>query len=167
MDEPFAALDAQLRAVMQEELLDLWQTDRRTVLFVTHSLEEAILLSDRVAVMSARPGQLLESVERAVPRPRYPEIRSTPEFAALHGGLWEMLRGEVERHLARARRRDGADPMTTDVPSRSRDVDSHGDAPRPGELVLRTPGAAERDPAVTPTAAHHRTRPRHSRSPCS
>jgi NitT/TauT family transport system ATP-binding protein len=99
MDEPFAALDAQLRAVMQEELLHLWQTDRRTVLFVTHSLEEAVLLSDRVAVMSARPGQLLESVEVPFERPRDPELRATPEFASLLGGLWDMLRVEVERHL--------------------------------------------------------------------
>jgi NitT/TauT family transport system ATP-binding protein len=99
MDEPFAALDAQLRAVMQEELLHMWQTDRRTVLFVTHSLEEAILLSDRVAVMSARPGQLLESVEVPFERPRDPELRSTPEFASLLGALWDTLRVEVERHL--------------------------------------------------------------------
>ena len=99
MDEPFAALDAQLRAVMQEELLHMWQTDRRTVLFVTHSLEEAVLLSDRVAVMSARPGRLLESVEVPFERPRDPELRSTPEFASLLGALWDTLRVEVERHL--------------------------------------------------------------------
>jgi NitT/TauT family transport system ATP-binding protein len=100
MDEPFAALDAQLRAVMQEELLALWQSDRRTVLFVTHSLEEAVLLGDRVAVMSARPGTLLESVEVPFGRPRDADIRSSPEFAALQGRLWDMLRIEVERYLA-------------------------------------------------------------------
>jgi NitT/TauT family transport system ATP-binding protein len=99
MDEPFAALDAQLRTVMQEELLELWQTDRRTVLFVTHSLEEAVLLGDRVVVMSARPGRLLESVEVPFERPRAAELRSSAEFAALHGRLWDMLRVEVERYL--------------------------------------------------------------------
>jgi NitT/TauT family transport system ATP-binding protein len=99
MDEPFAALDAQLRAVMQEELLELWQADQRTVLFVTHSLEEAVLLGDRVAVMSARPGRLLESVEVPFARPRGADLRSSPEFAALHGRLWDMLRVEVERYL--------------------------------------------------------------------
>lgn len=103
MDEPFAALDAQLRTVLQEELLDLWQADRRTVLFITHSLEEAILLGDRVVVMSARPGRLLASVDVPFPRPRHAEIRATPEFARLQGELWDLLRNEVEAHLAQQR----------------------------------------------------------------
>lgn len=100
MDEPFAALDAQLRTVLQEELLNLWQADRRTVLFITHSLEEAILLGDRVVVMSARPGKVLASVEVPFPRPRHADIRTTAEFAQLQGTLWEMLRAEVEAYLA-------------------------------------------------------------------
>jgi len=100
MDEPFAALDAQLRTVLQEELLHLWQTDQRTVVFVTHSLEEAILLGDRVVVMSARPGRLLASVDVPFDRPRAPEIRAIPEFARLQAELWDMLRREVEAHLA-------------------------------------------------------------------
>jgi NitT/TauT family transport system ATP-binding protein len=100
MDEPFAALDAQMRQVLQDQLLDLWQSDRRTVLFITHSLEEAILLGDRVVVMSARPGRILASKDVPFERPRSADIRSTPEFAALVGELWDLLRGEVEAHLA-------------------------------------------------------------------
>ena len=96
MDEPFAALDAQMRLVLQDELLALWQADRRTVVFITHSLEEAILLGDRVVVMSARPGRIIAS--KAVPfsRPRdSEEVRSSPEFGALHQELWDLLRTEV------------------------------------------------------------------------
>jgi NitT/TauT family transport system ATP-binding protein len=100
MDEPFAALDAQLRTVLQEQLLELWQSDQRTVVFVTHSLEEAILLGDRVVVMSARPGRLLKSVDVPFPRPRSAEIRHTPEFVALQAELWDLLRREVDAHLA-------------------------------------------------------------------
>jgi NitT/TauT family transport system ATP-binding protein len=100
MDEPFAALDAQMRQILQDELLDLWQTDRRTVLFVTHSLEEAILLGDRVLVMSARPGHIIASKQVPFPRPRAAEIRTSPEFAQLQAELWDLLRGEVETHLA-------------------------------------------------------------------
>ena len=101
MDEPFAALDAQLRLVLQEELLALWQEHRRTVVFVTHSLEEAILLGDRVLVMSARPGTILADLRVPIPRPRTSEVRSTPEFAALETEIWGLLRSEVERGLTR------------------------------------------------------------------
>jgi NitT/TauT family transport system ATP-binding protein len=100
MDEPFAALDAQLRSVLQEELLAVCQAAHRTVVFVTHSLEEAILLGDRVVVMSARPGRII--AERVVPfeRPRTAEVRTTQEFAALERELWHLLRGEVTRDLS-------------------------------------------------------------------
>jgi NitT/TauT family transport system ATP-binding protein len=100
MDEPFAALDAQMRHVLQDELLELWQSDRRTVLFITHSLEEAILLGDRVLVMSSRPGRIIASKEVPFPRPRSADVRTSPEFAALHGELWDLLRSEVAAHLA-------------------------------------------------------------------
>ncbi|WP_433467066.1 ABC transporter ATP-binding protein [Spirillospora sp. CA-128828] len=96
MDEPFAALDAQLRTILQEELLAICNADRRTVLFVTHSLEEAIVLGDRVLVMSARPGRIL--AERVPPfgRPRSGDVRNSPECAELKAELWHLLRGEVE-----------------------------------------------------------------------
>jgi NitT/TauT family transport system ATP-binding protein len=100
MDEPFAALDAQMRHVLQDQLLELWQADRRTVLFITHSLEEAILLGDRVLVMSARPGRIIASKQVPFPRPRSADIRTSAEFAAMEGELWDLLRSEVEAHLA-------------------------------------------------------------------
>ncbi|WP_252275417.1 ABC transporter ATP-binding protein [Nocardioides sp. LMS-CY] len=96
MDEPFAALDAQLRQVLQDELLEVWQADgRRTVVLVTHSLEEAALLGDRILVMSNRPGRLLADQEVPFERPRRPELRATPEFVAFREQLWHLLRDEV------------------------------------------------------------------------
>ena len=100
MDEPFAALDAQMRQILQDELLALWQADRRTVLFITHSLDEAILLGDRVLVMSSRPGRIIASKTVPFERPRTGDIRTSAEFATLQGELWELLRLEVEAHLA-------------------------------------------------------------------
>ncbi|MGW5383384.1 ABC transporter ATP-binding protein [Nocardia sp. NPDC003963] len=105
MDEPFAALDAQLRTILQEELLELCQAERRTVLFVTHSLEEAIILGDRVVVMSARPGRILAERRSPFPRPRSAAVREAPEFAAFEAELWELLRGEVEAGQGSAGRR--------------------------------------------------------------
>jgi len=100
MDEPFAALDAQMRHILQDELLALWQSDRRTVVFITHSLDEAILLGDRVLVMSARPGRFVASKQVPFPRPRSADIRGSREFAELQAELWDLLRNEVAAHLA-------------------------------------------------------------------
>jgi NitT/TauT family transport system ATP-binding protein len=99
MDEPFAALDPQLREMLQDTLLEICQQEQRTVVFITHSLEEAIVLGDRVIVMTARPGTVKLEVEIPFPRPRSPEIRDTPEFGALRADLWRILRGEVEEYL--------------------------------------------------------------------
>ncbi|WP_018431208.1 ABC transporter ATP-binding protein [Hoeflea sp. 108] len=98
MDEPFAALDAQHRRILQDELLTLWQEDRRTVVFVTHSLEEALLLGDRVVVMSARPGHVIAEFEVPFARPRTPDIRGEPAFARLEQEIWNLLREQVGRH---------------------------------------------------------------------
>jgi NitT/TauT family transport system ATP-binding protein len=95
MDEPFAALDAQLREVLQDELLAIWQAKRRTVVFVTHSLEEALLLGDRVVVMSARPGRVIADITVPFERPRASSIRTDPLFAKLRGELWSSLHSEV------------------------------------------------------------------------
>jgi NitT/TauT family transport system ATP-binding protein len=95
MDEPFAALDAQLRTILQEELLELTQATRTTTLFITHSLEEAILLGDRVLVMSARPGRIIAEHRPPFPRPRSGDIRTTPAFTAVRSELWDLLRREA------------------------------------------------------------------------
>ena len=108
MDEPFAALDAQLRTVLQEELLSLWQEDRRTVLFITHSLEEALLLGDRVIVMSARPGTVVAEFRVPFERPRSASLRGSADFAALEHEIWTILRREVHR-MHRPAQSDGED----------------------------------------------------------
>jgi NitT/TauT family transport system ATP-binding protein len=99
MDEPFAALDAQLRLVLQQELLRVWEAHRRTVLFVTHAIDEALLLADRVVVTSSRPGRVLADITVPFARPRSrASARSAPEFGALEERIWTLLKGEVEDH---------------------------------------------------------------------
>jgi NitT/TauT family transport system ATP-binding protein len=95
MDEPFAALDAQTRDIMQAELLRIWQEARKTVLFVTHQIEEAIYLSDRVMVMTKRPGRAKKIFPIALPRPRDYEMRVTPEFNELKLQIWNELKDEI------------------------------------------------------------------------
>ncbi|NLU67248.1 ABC transporter ATP-binding protein [Streptomyces sp. HNM0574] len=102
MDEPFAALDAQLRTILQDELLALTQSTRTTTLFITHSLEEALVLGDRVLVMSARPGRIIAERRPPFGRPRTGEVRSAPEFTALKDELWDLLRGEVDHERQEA-----------------------------------------------------------------
>ncbi|HYM33505.1 MAG TPA: ABC transporter ATP-binding protein [Candidatus Cybelea sp.] len=98
MDEPFGALDVQTRQNMENELLGLWQETRKTVLFVTHDLEEAIALADRVAVLSAGPAHLMGLYDVDLPRPRdVVEIRLNPKFAELYSRIWADLRTEVKR----------------------------------------------------------------------
>jgi NitT/TauT family transport system ATP-binding protein len=99
LDEPFAALDAQLRRLLGEELLRLWESERRTVLLVTHSVEEALVLADRVVVMSARPGRVLADFRLSFARPRPPDLRTTAAFRSLEEEIWGLLRVEVERTL--------------------------------------------------------------------
>jgi NitT/TauT family transport system ATP-binding protein len=95
MDEPFAALDAQTRDLMQAELLRIWQTTKKTVLFVTHQIEEAIYLSDRVMVMTKRPGRAKKIFPIDLPRPRDYEMRVTPEFNELKLEIWNELKDEI------------------------------------------------------------------------
>jgi len=97
MDEPFGALDAQTRALMQELLLGLWERHHQTVLFVTHDIEEAILLADRVCVMTARPGRIKKSIDVRIPRPRSIELTTSPEFNALRREVLELIREESLR----------------------------------------------------------------------
>ena len=95
MDEPFAALDAQTRDLMQAELLQVWEHSRQTVLFVTHSIEEAAYLSDRVVVLSARPGRQKAEIAVRLPRPRDYEMRLSPEFNELKLAIWNALKKEL------------------------------------------------------------------------
>ena len=97
MDEPFASLDAQTREVMQLELLRICNTERKTVIFVTHQIEEAVFLSDRVIVFAARPGRLKETITINLPRPRPFAIKRTPEFVAYVDRIWRLLEEEVFR----------------------------------------------------------------------
>jgi NitT/TauT family transport system ATP-binding protein len=96
MDEPFAALDAQTRDLMQVELLTIWERTRKTVLFVTHSIEEAAYLSDRVVVLSARPGRQKAAIDVRLPRPRDYEMRLSPEFNELKLAIWNALKEELK-----------------------------------------------------------------------
>jgi NitT/TauT family transport system ATP-binding protein len=95
MDEPFASLDAQTREVMQLELIRIWSARRKTVVFVTHQIDEAVFLSDRVVVLAARPGSIKDIVPVALPRPRGFAIKRTPEFVAHVDKIWSLLEEEV------------------------------------------------------------------------
>ncbi|MGP1674831.1 MAG: ABC transporter ATP-binding protein, partial [Candidatus Limnocylindrales bacterium] len=95
MDEPFGALDEQTRRLLQEELLSIWEQTRKTVIFITHSMEEAVLLGDRVVLMSPRPGRIVDIVDVPLERPRasaVDRIEGSPQFAAITSDLWRRLR---------------------------------------------------------------------------
>ncbi len=95
MDEPFAALDAMTRQVMQEELVRIQEESKKTVVFVTHNIEEAVILSDRIAIMSARPGRLKQLLINPLPKPRDAAVRQSVEFAQLKEQIWNVVREEV------------------------------------------------------------------------
>lgn len=92
MDEPFGGLDEQTKRLMQEELLQIWESERKTVVFVTHSLDEAILLADRCVLMSARPGRIDEILDVKLPRPRHREVEINPEYLELKQRIWSHLK---------------------------------------------------------------------------
>jgi NitT/TauT family transport system ATP-binding protein len=95
LDEPFGALDNQTRALMQELLLGIWERERKTVLFVTHDIEEAIFLASRVIVMTARPGRIKADLAIDLPHPRHYTVKTSPEFSALKARLTEEIRAEA------------------------------------------------------------------------
>ncbi|MGI8485161.1 MAG: ABC transporter ATP-binding protein, partial [Thermomicrobiales bacterium] len=96
MDEPFGALDEQTRFLLQEELLRIWESARKTVLFVTHSIDEAIVLADQIVVMSAQPGTIRATLDVPFARPRsIADVRSDPAFGDLFNSIWTILREEV------------------------------------------------------------------------
>jgi ABC-type nitrate/sulfonate/bicarbonate transport system ATPase subunit len=94
LDEPFGALDNQTRALMQELLLGIWEADRKTVVFVTHDIDEAIFMANRVAVMTARPGRIKTLLEIDLPHPRHYTMKTTPEFSRYKAQLTEDIRTE-------------------------------------------------------------------------
>src|SRR5260370_20870842 len=94
-DEPFGALDAQIRQVMGCELLRIWERGRKTILFVTHDIDEAIYLADRTIVMSASPGRIIADIPVTLQRPRPLEIRNDPAFTAYRGRIWDLLQRPV------------------------------------------------------------------------
>jgi NitT/TauT family transport system ATP-binding protein len=100
MDEPFGSLDAQTRSLMQELLLGVWERHHPTVLFVTHDIEEALLLADRVYVMTARPGRVKKTIEVGIPRPRAIDVTTSPGFNALRREVLALLREESLRAAA-------------------------------------------------------------------
>jgi NitT/TauT family transport system ATP-binding protein len=100
LDEPFGSLDAQTRLVLQQELLKIWQDHRKLVVHVTHDIEEAILLSDRIVVMSGRPGRIREEIPVPFPRPRDLDLLSTPAARDIRRRLWEILEEEVRESLS-------------------------------------------------------------------
>ncbi|HIC89506.1 MAG TPA: ABC transporter ATP-binding protein, partial [Anaerolineae bacterium] len=102
MDEPFGALDAQTRGLMQELLLKIWEDHKTTILFVTHDIDEAIFLADRVYVMTARPGRIKQEIAVPLPRPRSYEIETTPEFIRIKRQIVELIREESMKSIARA-----------------------------------------------------------------
>ncbi|HET9000665.1 MAG TPA: ABC transporter ATP-binding protein [bacterium] len=99
LDEPFASLDAQTREFMQAELMRIWQQTRRTAIFITHQINEAIYLADRVVVLSARPGRVKSILPVAVPRPRELRVKRTPAFLELEDHIWSLIEEEVRLNL--------------------------------------------------------------------
>jgi NitT/TauT family transport system ATP-binding protein len=99
MDEPFAALDAQTREIMQTELTRIWEQGRKTVLFVTHQIDEAVFLSDRVLVFARRPGRLRETVRIDLPRPRALSVKRTPDFVRYVDHIWSLIEEDVRQSV--------------------------------------------------------------------
>ena len=99
MDEPFGSLDAQTRLILQEELLKIWSEHKKTVIFVTHDIDEAILLGDRLLVMTSVPGRIKEIIAIGIDRPRDSRMESTPEFINMRLRIWNSIRSEVEKAM--------------------------------------------------------------------
>lgn len=97
MDEPFGALDAQTRMILQDELVRIWEESRKTVIYVTHSIDESIYLGDRIVLMTSRPGKVKEVFLVDLPRPRKIEMKGWPIYSELSLRIWDSLKEEVER----------------------------------------------------------------------
>lgn len=102
MDEPFAALDAQTREIMQAELLRIWSSDRKTVLFITHQIDEAVYLSDQVVVLGRRPGHIREIIPIDLPRPRELTVKREQAFTVIGDKIWKLIEKEVRESVVEA-----------------------------------------------------------------
>jgi NitT/TauT family transport system ATP-binding protein len=100
MDEPFSALDAQTRQLMQEELLQIWDRTRKTILYVTHNIQEAVFMADRVVVLSRRPGRVLADVPVKLPRPRDEAMLGEPEFVQAIDRIWSLIKAQAQAAIA-------------------------------------------------------------------
>ena len=110
MDEPFASLDAQTRELMQEELLRIWAQASKTVLFITHQIDEAIYLSDRVVVFSGRPGKVKEIIPVDIERPRRLRLKREPRFHKIEDRIWSLIEDDVKGRMTPTRAAAGLDP---------------------------------------------------------
>ena len=119
MDEPFASLDAQTRLLLREELLRIWERDKKTVILVTHNIEEAVMLCDRIAVMSAAPGIVKSIISVDVPRPRGFKSMRDPDFSRCMEKIWDLLRYEVDKSM-----REKQQPEKVEAQSRGRSKQS-------------------------------------------
>lgn len=100
MDEPFSALDAQTREIMQTEMLRIWNAGRKTVMFITHQIDEAVYLADRVVVLGRRPGRVKEIVSIEIPRPRDLAVKRTPRFIGYIDAIWQMIEHDVRESIS-------------------------------------------------------------------
>jgi NitT/TauT family transport system ATP-binding protein len=95
MDEPFSSVDEQTRELLQEQLLDVWRETRKTVLFITHSIDEAVYMANRVVVMAARPGRVVEDINVDLPQPRTGDVRTLPRFGEIRAHAWDLLKQSI------------------------------------------------------------------------
>ena len=95
MDEPFSAVDEQTREILQHELLELWAKTRKTIIFITHSIDEAVYMSDRIVIMAAKPGRIMEQIDVELPRPRNDQTRANPDFGRIRTSAWELLKAGI------------------------------------------------------------------------
>lgn len=102
MDEPFAALDAMTRQIMQEELLQIQEQSKKSIVFITHNIDEALVLADRIAILSARPGRLKTIIENTLPKPRHVSVQLTPAYTELKSLVWSAVEDEVQQHMEAA-----------------------------------------------------------------
>jgi NitT/TauT family transport system ATP-binding protein len=102
-DEPFAALDAMTRQVLQDQLLAIYEQSGKTIVFITHSIDEALMLSTRMVIMGARPGRIVQDLRNGLPHPRSAEVQLSGEFIELKRSIWQTVQAEVGRTLAASR----------------------------------------------------------------